>query len=248
MIIYPAIDLRQGKAVRLRQGDPNQATVYDANPVKAAERWVDQGAEWLHVVNLDGAFGVASPNFKVLERITEAVDVPIQFGGGLRSLEAVEDAFDTGVARIVLGTAAINNPDLLKLVLAKYGPESIVVGLDARDGKIATHGWQNVSNVPTLDLARRVAKLGATLAVYTDIARDGMLQGVDAEGTAALAEGSGLSVIASGGVASLDDIRRLLAIEDRGIDGVIIGQALYTGAIALPDALALASGSEPRED
>lgn len=247
MIIYPAIDLRQGKAVRLRQGDPNQATVYDANPVKAAERWLDQGAEWLHVVNLDGAFGVASPNFKVLERITDAVDAPIQFGGGLRSLEAVEDAFDAGVARVVLGTAAIANPDLLKLVLAKYGPESIVVGLDARDGKVATHGWQNVSDVPVLDLARRMAKLGAALAVYTDIARDGMLQGVDAEGTAALAEGSGLSVIASGGVASLDDIRRLLALADRGIEGVIIGQALYTGAISLPDALALTDG-EPKRD
>ena len=244
MIIYPAIDLRQGKAVRLRQGDPNQATVYDANPVKAAERWVEQGAEWLHVVNLDGAFGVASPNFKVLQRIADAVDVPIQFGGGLRSLEAVEDAFDTGIARAVLGTAAINNPDLLKLVLAKYGPESVAVGLDARDGKVATHGWQKVSDVTALDLARRVAKLGALMAVYTDISRDGMLQGVDAEGTAALAEGSGLSVIASGGVASLDDIRRLLALADRGIEGVIIGQALYTGAIALPDALALVTGEE----
>ncbi len=245
MIIYPAIDLRQGKAVRLRQGDPNQATVYDANPVKAAERWVDQGAPWLHVVNLDGAFGVASPNFKVLQRIADAVDVPIQFGGGLRNLEAVEDAFDTGIARVVLGTAAINDPDLLKLVLAKYGPESVVVGLDARDGKIATHGWQKVSDVSVLDLAKRVAKLGAIMAVYTDISRDGMLQGVDAEGTAALAEGSGLSVIASGGVADLDDIRRLLALADRGIEGVIVGQALYTGAIALPDALALVGGEEP---
>ncbi|MFN8482174.1 MAG: 1-(5-phosphoribosyl)-5-[(5-phosphoribosylamino)methylideneamino]imidazole-4-carboxamide isomerase [Anaerolineae bacterium] len=244
MIIYPAIDLRQGKAVRLRQGDPNQATVYDANPVKAAERWVDQGAQWLHVVNLDGAFGVASPNFKVLGRIADVVDAPIQFGGGLRSVEAVEDAFDAGVARVVLGTAAIANPDLLKLVLAKYGPESVVVGLDARDGKVATHGWQNVSDVPVLDLARRVAKLGVALAVYTDIARDGMLQGVDAEGTAALAEGSGLSVIASGGVASLDDMRRLLALADRGIEGVIIGQALYSGAVALPDALALAANTE----
>ncbi|MFN8497737.1 MAG: 1-(5-phosphoribosyl)-5-[(5-phosphoribosylamino)methylideneamino]imidazole-4-carboxamide isomerase [Anaerolineae bacterium] len=245
MIIYPAIDLRQGKAVRLRQGDPNQATVYDANPVKAAERWVEQGATWLHVVNLDGAFGVASPNFKVLERIADAVDAPIQFGGGLRNLEAVEDAFDAGVARVVLGTAAVANPDLLKLVLAKYGPESIVVGLDARDGKVATHGWQNVSDVPVLDLARRMARLGAALAVYTDIARDGMLQGVDAEGTAALAEGSGLSVIASGGVASLDDIRHLLTLADRGIEGVIIGQALYSGAISLPDALALSDDLSP---
>jgi phosphoribosylformimino-5-aminoimidazole carboxamide ribotide isomerase len=242
MIIYPAIDLRQGKTVRLRQGDPDQATVYDANPVKTAERWVEAGAEWLHIVNLDGAFGVDSPNSKVVQRILDNVDVPVQFGGGLRNFEAIEDAFDLGVARVVLGTAAANNPDLFKLALAKYGPESVAVGLDARGGLIATHGWKTVSDTPALDLARRLADLGARVAVYTDIGRDGMLTGVDVDGTAALAEASGLSVIASGGVASLDDIRRLLAVADRGIEGVIIGQALYTGAITLADALTVVQG------
>lgn len=239
MILYPAIDLRQGKAVRLRQGDPNQATVFDANPLKAAERWVDQGAEWLHIVNLDGAFGLQSPNFKVLERILNAVDVPVQFGGGLRSLEAIEDAFDVGVARVILGTVAVQDPGLLRLILDKFGPESVVVGLDSRDGKVAIQGWQEMTQTPITTLGKKMATLGARLALYTDVSRDGMLQGVDVEGSVALAEASGLRVIASGGVASLDDIRRLLAVEARGIDGVIIGQALYTGVFTLADALTL---------
>lgn len=242
MIIYPAIDLRQGKAVRLRQGDPDQATVYDANPVKAAERWVEAGAEWLHVVNLDGALGETSPNLRALSRILDAVDIPVQFGGGLRDLDAVEDAFDRGVARVVLGTAAVRNPDLLRVVLDKYGAESVVVGLDARDGRVATHGWREVSDLAVADLGQRLAKLGAQLALYTDVARDGMLQGVDVDGSVALAEATGLRVIASGGVASLDDIARLHAVADRGIDGVIIGLALYTGRIDLAEAMVVARG------
>ena len=242
MIIYPAIDLRQGKAVRLRQGDPDQATVYDANPVKAAERWAEAGAEWLHVVNLDGALGETSPNLRALNRILDAVDIPVQFGGGLRDLEAVEDAFDRGVARVVLGTAAVRTPDLLRVVLDKYGAESVVVGLDARDGRVATHGWREVSDLAVADLGQRLAKLGAQLALYTDVARDGMLQGVDVDGSIALAEATGLRVIASGGVASLDDIARLHAVADRGIDGVIIGLALYTGRIDLAEAMAVARG------
>lgn len=242
MIVYPAIDLRQGKAVRLRQGDPDQATVYDANPVKAAERWAEAGAEWLHVINLDGALGERSPNLKALSRILDAVDIPVQFGGGLRELTAVEDAFDLGVARVVLGTAAVRNPDLLRQVLDKYGAESLVVGLDARDGKVATHGWREVSDIPVADLGKRLARLGAQLALYTDVARDGMLQGVDVDGSVALAEATGLRVIASGGVASLDDIARLRAVAERGIDGVIVGMALYAGKITLEDALAVAQG------
>jgi len=242
MIIYPAIDLRQGKAVRLRQGDPDQATVYDANPVKAAERWAEAGAEWLHVVNLDGALGETSPNLRALNRILDAVDIPVQFGGGLRDLDAVEDAFDRGVARVVLGTAAVRNPDLLRVVLDKYGAESVVVGLDARDGRVATHGWREVSDLAVADLGQRLAKLGAQLALYTDVARDGMLQGVDVDGSVALAEATGLRVIASGGVASLDDIARLHAVADRGIDGVIIGLALYTGRIDLAEAMVVVRG------
>ena len=239
MIIYPAIDLRQGKAVRLRQGDPDQATVFDANPLKAAQRWADEGAAWLHIVNLDGAFGEKSPNFRVVARILDNVDIPVQFGGGLRDLEAVEDAFDLGVARIILGTAAVQNPDLLKLVLEKYGPESVVVGLDAREGRVAIKGWQQTTGASAADLGKRLHRLGAALALYTDIGRDGMLTGVDAEGSAGLAEATGLQVIASGGVAGLDDIRRLLAVAHRGVEGVVIGQALYTGAVKLAEAIAL---------
>ncbi len=242
MIVYPAIDLRQGKAVRLRQGDPQQATVYDANPVKAAERWAEAGAEWLHIVNLDGALGESSPNLKALARILDVVDTPVQFGGGLRDLAAIEDAFDLGVARVVLGTAAARNPDLLRLVLDKYGAESVVVGLDARDGKVATHGWREVSDMSVTGLGKRLAGLGAQLALYTDVARDGMMQGVDVDGSVALAEATGLRVIASGGVASLDDIAHLRAVAERGIDGVIVGMALYTGKITLADALAVAQG------
>lgn len=242
MIIYPAIDLRHGKAVRLRQGDPDQATVYDANPVKAAERWEDQGAEWLHIVNLDGALGETSPNVKAVERILNTVSIPVQFGGGLRDLETIEDAFDLGIARVVLGTAAVRNPALLRLVLDKYGPESVVVGLDARDGKVATHGWREATDIAVADLGQRVAKLGAQLALYTDVARDGMLQGVDVAGSVALAEATGLRVIASGGVASLDDIVHLRGVAERGIDGVIVGMALYTGKLSLEDAIAAARG------
>lgn len=249
MIIYPAIDLRQGKAVRLRQGDPDQATVFDANPLKVAQRWTDEGAAWLHIVNLDGAFGEKSPNFRVVGRILDSVDIPVQFGGGLRDLEAVEDAFDLGVARVILGTAAVQNPDLLKLVLEKYGPESVVVGLDAREGRVAIKGWQQTTGTTAVELGKRLRKLGAALALYTDIGRDGMLAGVDAVGTAALAEATGLQVIASGGVASLDDIRRLLAVAPRGVEGVVIGQALYTGAVKLVEAIALTEdGGRKTED
>ena len=244
--LFPAIDLRRGRCVRLRQGDPDAETVYSDDPVAVARHWVAQGATWLHVVNLDGAFtgraqvGNGLPvNLQRLRDIRQAVDVPIQFGGGLRTLEDIALVLELGATRVVLGTVAVTNPDLVREALARFGTERIVVGLDARDGRVATHGWLEVSDVTVEALGRAMAQAGVRRAVYTDIRRDGMLTGVDAEGAARLAEATGLRIIASGGVADLEDIRRLLTVAHRGVEGVIVGQALYTGRLDLHAALAL---------
>ncbi len=242
MIVYPAIDLRKGRVVRLRQGQAEAETVYDDNPVAVARRWVAQGAEWLHVVNLDGALEQASANLDVLRRLVAAVEVPIQFGGGLRDFEAIEGVFDLGVARAIVGTAAVLDPTLLDLALDKYGPESVAVAIDARQGRVAIRGWQQVTEVGALAFALEVRDRGVERVIYTDIARDGMLSGVNVEAMAELARATGLRVIASGGVASLDDVRRLRAHEAEGVEGVIIGQALYTGGITLTEAIYAARG------
>ena len=271
MRIYPAIDLRKGRCVRLRQGDPNAETVFGEDPAQIARHWAGLGAEWLHVVNLDGAFSGASDfhpkvqrlssdaletadsagatdlalnarpdqdeskrarnlpiNLQRLQQIRQAVDVPIQFTGGLRSLQDIELAFSLGADRIVLGTAAVRNPELVRAAIERWGVPRVVVGLDAKDGKVATHGWQKVSQLSAIELGHRMAALGVELALFTDISRDGMLSGVNVQATAALGDITGLQVIASGGVASLDDIHALKRHEHYGIDGVIIGQALYT--------------------
>lgn len=255
LIIFPAIDLRQGRVVRLRQGDPAAQTSYSEDPAETAAKWARQGAQWLHVVNLDGALSLALDakgtaltgagcgdrlpiNLRRLADIRATVALPIQYGGGLRSLEDIELALETGATRVVLGTVAAQQPALVGQAITRYGAERIVVGLDARDGKVATHGWQETSDLTAGAVARRMADLGALRVVYTDIARDGMLTGVNLAATVELAMASGLKVIASGGVASLDDIRALA--DAAGVEGVIVGQALYTGAFTLPDALAIA--------
>jgi phosphoribosylformimino-5-aminoimidazole carboxamide ribotide isomerase len=241
MIIYPAIDLRHGRCVRLVQGDPRAETVVGDDPAAMARRWVGLGAAWLHVVNLDGAFGEeASANAAALRDILTAVSVPVQFGGGLRSMADIEAALALGVARVVVGTAALTDPDLLRQALDRLGSERVAVGIDARDGIVATHGWQQSSGVSALDLARRMQALGATRVVYTDIARDGTLAGVNAAACAALAQASQLAVIASGGVATLDDIRRVKAVEADGVEGAIVGKALYAGQVDLVEALEVA--------
>jgi phosphoribosylformimino-5-aminoimidazole carboxamide ribotide isomerase len=250
MIVFPAIDLRQGRCVRLRQGRANDETVYDDDPAAVARRWVAQGAPWLHVVNLDGAFDDArlptseSPiplNLLRLVKIHDAVpETPIQFGGGVRSLADVEMALGLGATRVVLGTVAVQNPDLVAKAVKRFGAERIVAGIDARDGLVAIHGWQQVSHTTAVTLGRTMRRQGVLHAVYTDIARDGMLTGVNVEATAALARATGLQIVASGGVASLADVVRLLAHTEAGIEGVIIGQALYTGAVSLPEAIAAA--------
>ncbi len=241
--LFPAIDLRRGRCVRLRQGDPHAETAYSDDPAAVARTWADQGASWLHVVNLDGAFGETRThaslpiNLQQLQAIHRAVDIPIQFGGGIRTLEDMALALELGATRIVLGTVAVQNPDLVRQALARFGPERVVVGIDARDGFVATHGWLSQSQVRAEDLARAMAQVGVQRVVYTDIHRDGMLSGVDVAGSVALAQASGLQVIASGGVGSLEDIRALAAHAQDGIQGVIIGQALYTGRFTLAQAL-----------
>lgn len=243
MIIFPAVDLRRGRCVRLRQGDPTAETVYGDDPAALAAHWVGQGAEWLHVVNLDGALGdraAAAANLAALAAIRQRVAVPIQFGGGLRSLDDVAEALTLGATRVVLGTMAVQRPDLVAAALQRFGPERIVAGLDARDGWLATHGWQAGTAVSLLEAAEALAGLGVVRAVYTDIARDGMLAGVDARGAAELARRTSLAVIASGGVRDLEDIHQLALEATTPVEGVIVGQALYSGALALGEILAVA--------
>lgn len=238
MIIFPAIDLRVGRVVRLKQGRPDAETVYGDDPVQVALKWQAEGAEWLHVVNLDGAFGEnAQPNLEAIERVARAVAIPVELGGGLRDEANLRSAFALGVARVIVGTVAVQNPSLVSDLVREFGPERIVAGIDGRDGRVATHGWQQVSDISATDLARQMAARGIHRVVYTDISRDGMLQGIDAQAMANLAQASGLRVIASGGVATLQDVRRLAEREKDGVEGVIIGQALYTGAIALKEAI-----------
>ncbi len=250
MIVFPAIDLRRGRCVRLRQGRAEDEMVYDDDPAAVAQRWVAQGAEWLHVVNLDGAFGESSTqarrpiNLQRLEEIRAAVpETPLQFGGGVRSPADVETALSLGATRVILGTLAVRSPELVAEAIQRFGSERIVVGIDARDGRVATHGWLETTNTTAVALGREMRAVGVLRVVYTDIARDGMLTGVNVEATAALARATGLRVLASGGVASLEDLRQLKALGN--VEGVIIGQALYTGTVSLGEAIRI-SARTPR--
>jgi phosphoribosylformimino-5-aminoimidazole carboxamide ribotide isomerase len=243
MIVFPAIDLRRAKCVRLRQGRPEAETVFSDDPVATAEHWASQDTEWLHVVNLDGAFGQASSNLQVVKEMINS-NLQIQFGGGLRTMVDIEGALELGLARVILGTVAVKEPSLVAEAVKRFGAERIVVGIDARKGKVATHGWQEVSSMTATELALRVKQLGVERVVFTDIARDGMLSGVNVEATRELAQRTGLKIIASGGVSSLDDLRRLKEAEASGVEGVIIGQALYSGALELRQAIEVARGGQ----
>lgn len=243
MIIWPALDLRGGRVVRLVQGRAEAETVYSERPAEVAHNWQAQGAQWLHVVDLDRALGdQASPNRAALETILQAVTIPIQFGGGLRDEASILRALDLGVRRVVVGTLAVEHPDEFAAVVARVGAERLVVAADVRQGRVATRGWQALSELDLVTFGRNMRALGLAHALVTDIARDGMLSGVDAEALARAARDTGLLVIASGGVATLDDVRALARCTDRGIEGAIIGQALYTGAFSLSDALAISRG------
>lgn len=240
--IYPAIDLRRGRVVRLAQGDPERETHYGDGALSVARNWQAAGATWLHVVNLDGAFGEAGrANGAALARIL-TTGLQVQFGGGLRDATAVRHALNLGVSRVVVGTLAVENPTALKDILDEFGPERVAVGIDARDGLVRTHGWQEGGALEAVTLARSWAALGGRWLIFTDISRDGMGSGVNVTATAELAAATGLNVIASGGVAALEDVARVC---QAGLSGVIIGRALYEGQIDLSDALQVAPVGEP---
>lgn len=238
MIVYPALDLRQGRVVRLVHGDPARETVHSDDPLATARCWQAAGAAWLHVVNLDGALGEAPLALDTL-RALAGIGLAVQFGGGLRTLDDAQRALDAGAARVVLGTMVVRDPDLAGVAVERFGAARVVVALDAKGDQVATHGWQQVSAWTPAALGQRFAALGAKHALYTDVARDGDLSGVNVAATARLAQDTRLSVIASGGVASLDDVRRCR--ETGVIAGVVIGKALYAGAFTLEEALRLAA-------
>lgn len=236
--IYPAIDLRHGRVVRLQHGDPNRETTFSDDPVATGRRWVAAGAEWLHLVNLDGAFDEAgAANWEVLPKLAQ-LGARVQFGGGVRTLDDVERVLAAGVERVILGSTAVENPALVGQAVARFGAAHVAVGIDARDGRVRTRGWRQETAVTPAALGRQMQAHGVQTAIYTDIGRDGVLAGVNAEATAALARATGLHVIASGGVASLEDISRCQALADQGIIGVITGRAIYDGRLDLPAALA----------
>lgn len=234
MIVYPALDLRGGKVVRLQQGDPNRQTTYSENPVEVGAKWVSMGARWLHIVNLDGTLNGTNHNELQVQALCK-LGVQIQFGGGLRSAEDIAHAFDLGVARVVLGTIAVQQPDQVAAWVKQYGAEKISIALDARNGFVATHGWQQVSEVTPAELGKRFKELGVKHALYTDVSRDGELVGVNVAGTAELARATGLDVIASGGVGSIQDVIALR--ETNAVAGVILGKAMYEGRIDVKEAL-----------
>jgi phosphoribosylformimino-5-aminoimidazole carboxamide ribotide isomerase len=236
MKIYPAIDILGGKAVRLKQGRAADATVY-GEPLEMAARWIEKGAEWLHVVDLDGAFQGKPRNIGLLREMTAAFpDAKIQVGGGIRSMSVVESLLDAGIQRVVLGTAAVQDPDFVKAALAER-THNIAIGIDARDGNVQVSGWTESSNIGAIELAKKLEGVGAHLVIYTDISRDGILTGPNVEATKQMLDSTELHVIASGGVSSLDDVRHLAELDNWRLDGVIIGKALYEGLIQLEEAL-----------
>jgi len=238
VILFPAIDLKNGQCVRLEQGDMARATVFNLDPAAQAKSFAAQGFEYLHVVDLDGAFAGKPMNAQAVETMLKAVTMPLQLGGGIRDLATVEAWLAKGVARVIIGTAAVRDPELVKSA-AKRFPGHVAVGLDARDGKVAVQGWAETSEIKALDIAQRFEDAGVSAIVFTDIERDGALAGLNVEATAALAQALSTPVIASGGVASLADLAALKAHEGHGIAGVIAGRALYDGRLDPAAALAL---------
>ena len=230
MLLIPAIDLKDGHCVRLKQGDMAQATVFSEDPAAMASAWLGKGARRLHLVDLNGAFAGKPQNFAAVRAILKAVgdDIPVQLGGGIRDLDTIEKYIDAGLRYVIIGTAAVKNPGFLKDACSAFGGH-VIVGLDAKDGKVATDGWSKLTRHDVLDLASKFEDYGCEAIIYTDIGRDGMLTGINIEATVKLAQALTIPVIASGGLAGLQDIERLCAVEDEGIEGVICGRAIYSG-------------------
>ena len=240
MRIYPAIDIRGGKAVRLYKGDFAQETVF-GEPEEMAKKWEAAGGEFLHLVDLDGARAGKSMNLDVVKEIIAAVNIPVELGGGIRTMENIDEVLAAGVQRVILGSVAAKNPALVKEACAKYG-DRVVVGIDAKDGIVAVDGWEVSGDVEVTVLAKEMAKAGVKTIIYTDISRDGTLEGVNVEATAQLARESGINIVASGGVKSIDDVKALLPYVKEGIEGVIVGKSIYMGTLDLTEAVKVAKG------
>ena len=246
MVIFPAIDIRGGKCVRLFKGDFAQETVFSDKPEEMAAKWEAQGGKFLHLVDLDGALAGRSVNIDVVKKIVETVNIPVELGGGIRTMENIDEVLALGVQRVILGSVAVKNPALVKEACQKYG-DRVVVGIDAKDGIVAVDGWGVSGDVEVTVLAKEMAKAGVRTIIYTDISRDGTLAGVNVEATARLARESGVKVVASGGVKSIEDIRALLPYEKDGIEGVIVGKSIYTGSLDLQEAIALVESAKTGE-
>ena len=239
MLIFPAIDIRGGKCVRLLKGDFARETVFSDDPAAMARKWQQQGAQFLHLVDLDGALAGKSQNLATVRAILSVVTIPVELGGGIRTIANIDEVLALGVRRIILGSVAVHDPDLVKAACAKYG-NRVVVGIDAKDGIVAVDGWGVSGNVQVGTLAKAMAEAGVRTIIYTDIARDGTLEGVNVEATARLARESGVQIVASGGVKSVEDIRALKAYEKDGIEGVIVGKSIYMGTLDLQEAIEIA--------
>ena len=242
MILFPAIDLKDGLAVRLEQGDMARATIFNRDPAEQAYAFELAGFEYLHIVDLDGAFAGKPVNGRAVDRILESTNIRIQLGGGIRDLATVEGWLDKGVNRVIIGTAAVRDPALVRQAAAQY-PGRVAVGLDARDGKVAVQGWSEASELTALDIARRFEDAGVSAIIFTDISRDGMLQGLNLDATIALADAISIPVIASGGLASIDDVKGMLEPRAARLQGAIAGRALYDGRLNAAEALALIRAS-----
>lgn len=245
MILFPAIDLKEGRCVRLVQGDMDQATVFNDDPGAQATDFESQGFRWLHLVDLDGAFAGKPVNAAAVEAILKRVTIPVQLGGGIRDLRTVEGWLTRGIKRVIIGTAAVRDPAFVREA-ARLFPGQIAVGIDARDGRVAVEGWARLSEMQADDLGRSFEDAGVAAIIYTDIARDGVLKGLNMEATLALAEALTIPVIASGGLASLDDVKRLLQPDCAKLEGAISGRALYDGRLDPKEALALIAAAEAK--
>ncbi len=243
MLIIPAVDIKGGKCVRLKQGRADQETIFSDDPVAMGLKWQDAGARWLHVVDLDGAFSSKPQNLEVIRGLRRALAIPMQLGGGIRTLDTVSLYLDMGIDRVILGTVILKDPDFVARALAAY-PGRIAVGLDAKDGLLAVEGWTQTSTLKVLDAAKSLEPLNPAALIYTDIARDGVKRGVNIEATKTLAQAVDLPIIASGGVSAIDDIAALLPLEPFGVMGVITGRALYDGSLDLREAIRLAEKRE----
>lgn len=232
MQIYPAVDIKNGKCVRLKQGNFDDVTIYEQDPVKAAKNWIEKGATYLHIVDLDGAKQGDSQNEQIIADIVKLSDMPVQTGGGVRSLEDIERKLSKGVARVILGTVAVKQPEIVKQAVQKFGADKIVVGIDAKNGNVAIAGWEEVSNVSALELCLKMKEYGVKTIIYTDIAKDGMMSGVNVSSTKELVEKTGMDIIASGGISNMQDLQN---VQDIKVQGVIVGKALYQGALELAE-------------